>query len=92
MILKKDVTFPVKKKHGYELSKEAKDFISKLLNKDPKKRLGSKKGVDEILSHKWLSDIDKTKVLAKEYMIHDSERPQLESKIDLKYFNPDLIK
>lgn len=27
MILKKDVTFPIKKKHGYELSKEAKDFI-----------------------------------------------------------------
>jgi len=31
-----------------------KDFISKLLIKNPDQRLGAKNGVEEILSHPWL--------------------------------------
>jgi serum/glucocorticoid-regulated kinase 2 len=75
MILKKDVTFPIMRKHGYELSKDAKDFISKLLSKDPKKRLGTKKGVDELFKHKWLADVDRSKVVAKELSIAETEKP-----------------
>lgn len=92
MIIKKDVTFPIKRKHGYELSAQAKDFISKLLAKDPQKRLGAKKGVEEILSHKWLADIDRSKVLAKEIAIPKAEKPKLTSSTDLKYFNQDMLK
>ena len=92
MITNKEVTFPVMKKHGYELSKEAKDFIQKLLVKDPKKRLGAKKGVDELFKHKWLSDIDRSKYLAKGIKIKESEKPKLDSEEDLRYFNDDITK
>ena len=97
MILKKEVTFPTKKKQGFELSKNAKDFIQKLLNlfywnKNPKKRLGSKDDVEEVLNHKWLSDIDRFKVLSKDIDIPIEEKPELmSSMLDLRYFNNDLL-
>ena len=40
------------------MSNECKDFLSKILNKDPNERLGSKNGVKEILSHPWFKDLD----------------------------------
>lgn len=46
-VLTKDVEIPE------HLSPELKDFLKKLLNKDPKSRLG-KNGVDEIMNHPWL--------------------------------------
>lgn len=92
MILKKDVTFPTKKKHGFELSKNAKDFIQKLLNKNPKKRLGAKNDVEEVLNHKWLSDVDRFKMLAKDIQIPHDEKPELMTSMhDLRYFNMDLL-
>mmetsp|Transcript_79008 Transcript_79008/g.92360 ORF Transcript_79008/g.92360 Transcript_79008/m.92360 type:complete len:185 (-) Transcript_79008:253-807(-) len=39
------------------LSDDLKDFLAKLLAKDPKTRLGAKGGVQEILSHPWLRGI-----------------------------------
>lgn len=41
-----------------KISSDAKDFISGLLQKDPKERLGSKNDIDEIKKHPWLKDID----------------------------------
>ena len=40
------------------MSDDAKDFISRCLEKNHKKRLGSK-GTDEILNHKWFNDLDR---------------------------------
>lgn len=47
------------------MSKNCKDFIEKLLTKDPKKRLGSKKDVKDILAHPWFFDIDQKKLANK---------------------------
>jgi serum/glucocorticoid-regulated kinase 2 len=40
------------------MTKEAKDLIKKLLVKDPKRRLGSKRGAEEIKEHPYFSCID----------------------------------
>ena len=58
LITSKQVFFPDAKKHGIAMSKECKDFIGKCLNKNPKERLGTKGGVEEILSDPWYADID----------------------------------
>jgi len=55
-ILNKPVSFPVK---NVILSAEAKDLITKLLEKDPEMRLGAK----EVKEHEWFSDIDWNLVL-----------------------------
>ena len=57
LIKSKPVKFPNFKQHGIGMSKEVENFISLLLNKDPHKRLGSKGGLAEIVSHPWFSDL-----------------------------------
>ena len=44
------------------MSKNCKDFIEKLLIKDPKKRLGSKKDVKDVLPPPCFFDIDLKKL------------------------------
>eukprot|EP00242_Pyramimonas_sp_CCMP2087_P014665 CAMPEP_0198203120 /NCGR_PEP_ID=MMETSP1445-20131203/6372_1 /TAXON_ID=36898 /ORGANISM="Pyramimonas sp., Strain CCMP2087" /LENGTH=907 /DNA_ID=CAMNT_0043874371 /DNA_START=201 /DNA_END=2924 /DNA_ORIENTATION=+ len=52
-ILSSSVTFDGK------ISKEAKDFVRQLLNRDPKTRLGmGKKGSQAIMSHPWFTGFD----------------------------------
>jgi len=58
LIQNKEIFFPNKAKHGIDMSDDAKDFISRCLEKNHKKRLGSK-GTDEILNHKWFNDLDR---------------------------------
>jgi len=52
-------------KHKISVSEEAKDLISRLLDKEKKTRLGAN-GVDEILSHPWFGDLDTQKLLRRE--------------------------
>lgn len=59
-VQKKEPVIPAK------FSPEFKDFLTKLLEKDPVKRLGSVNGADEILAHPWLADIDFERLAAKE--------------------------
>jgi len=40
------------------MTEECKDFIMKCLKKDPKERLGSTGGLEEIISHPWFSEIN----------------------------------
>lgn len=42
-----------------DVSKEGKDFISKMLIRNPGNRLGSKNDVDDVLSHQWFSDLNR---------------------------------
>lgn len=49
----------VKFSEKVKLSPEAHDFIVRILNKNPKERLGAKGDADEILSHPWFKGIDK---------------------------------
>lgn len=53
-IMQKDLKFPA----DVQVSKECKDFLKRLLSKDPKKRLGSNGGASEIRNHKWFSEIN----------------------------------
>jgi len=66
MIRKREVKFPDPERHKIFMTEDCKDFITKLLTKDPTQRLGFHGGCDEVLSHPWFSDIDVKKVLAKE--------------------------
>lgn len=66
LIKSKPVFFPDAKKHGIAMSDDCKDFISKCLAKNPKDRLGSLSGQDEIINHPWFQSINIEKLLAKE--------------------------
>ena len=48
-----------------EISEDAKDFISKLLVRDVKKRLGTVGDFEEIKKHSWFKDIDWEKLYNK---------------------------
>lgn len=48
-----------------DLSEPAKDFILKLLCKDPQQRLGAKDGIKEILSHAWFKGLNIEKIDAR---------------------------
>lgn len=62
---KNTILNPLKFKKHTECSDEAKDFISGLLVKKPKHRLGSIADSLEIMSHAWFRDFDWSKLLAK---------------------------
>lgn len=47
------IRWPTQEKHGFEVSNESKDLISKLLDKDKTRRLGRINGVEDIISHPW---------------------------------------
>jgi serum/glucocorticoid-regulated kinase 2 len=66
LIEKFPVKFPDPVKHGIPMSEDAKDIISKLLEKNPKKRLGHDGGIEEIIAHPWFSDIDIDMLLNKQ--------------------------
>jgi len=66
LIEKFPVKFPDPEKHKIIMSEEVKDLITKLLEKDPKERLGTVGGVDAIIKHPWFADIDFDKLLTKE--------------------------
>jgi serine/threonine protein kinase len=40
------------------LSSQCKDFLEKILAKDPEKRLGAKRGISEIKSHPFFKGVD----------------------------------
>lgn len=73
LILKNNVAFPDRIRHGIIYTKEAKDIIQLLLNKDKTKRLG-RNGLDEVLSHKWFADLDR----------HDMEAKKIPSTYNFK--------
>lgn len=61
------------------MSDECKDFISKLLDKDPANRLGTKEGIEEILRHPWLADISVDQLVSKE--IEPPFKPKLSADV-----------
>jgi len=68
------------------LSDDAIDLISRLLEKNPVKRLGSLgQGANEIMQHTWFKDIDWQKMETKS--LSSPYRPQLDNSFDVKYFD-----
>ena len=53
-------------KHGISVSDNAKDLITKLLNKDRKSRLGQSDDVKEVLNHPFFANIDLDKLIKRE--------------------------
>lgn len=56
LIQKGKLTFPDPVKHKIIMSKDMRDFISGLLEKDPKDRLGFNNS-DEVIDHPWFSNV-----------------------------------
>jgi len=65
LIKKKPVYFPDPARHKIKMSDECKDFITKLLEKDPANRLGTRGSIQEILSHPFLKDMNIEDLIAK---------------------------
>ena len=70
------------------LSEDAKDIIKKLLEKNPKKRLGSQKGIEEIKSHPFFANIDFD--LIEQKKIKAPFIPELSSDKDVQYFDEEF--
>ena len=60
-----------------------------MLNKDRKQRLGQNNDVDDILLHPWFKDLDIDKLLKKK--LPAPYVPTVESKTDLRNFDPDVV-
>lgn len=57
LIKKGKIIFPDPVRHKIDMSDEMKDLITKLLDRDPTKRLGAK-GYKEIMKHPWFDGFD----------------------------------
>ena len=53
-----DVLYPEAATNGFALSANCQDFISKLLDKNPSTRLGTKGDLNDLLSHPFLKDLN----------------------------------
>jgi serum/glucocorticoid-regulated kinase 2 len=67
------------------LSEACKSLIVGLLNRDPKKRLGSESDVDEIRRHAFFADIDWNAMMAKE--IEVAYKPKVRGADDSSNFD-----
>ena len=47
------------------MTADCKDFISKLLEKNPASRLGTRGGLQEVLAHPWLDALDAERIYEK---------------------------
>ena len=66
----------------------ATDILTKLLNKDPNKRLGSRGGSSEVRQHPFFADIDWDKMMQKQ--ITTPYKPILDSNTDTKHFDQEI--
>lgn len=80
------IRWPDYKKHGIAVSDDAKDLITKMLEKDRKVRLGQENGVEDILGHPWFKDIEIPKLIAKE--IKAPHIPKVRSENELRKESP----
>lgn len=68
-------------KHGVEVSRDARDLISKMLCKNRNERLGKKDDENEIINHPWFKEIDMDELYAKS--IKPPFIPKIEGNRDL---------
>merc|ERR1712198_526633 len=83
------LTWRRREKH---LSREIRDFIAKLLVKDPNRRMGRTSDVQELTGHPFLNQLDMTKVYNKQ--TSPQYVPQFASRatIDLTNFEPKPVR
>lgn len=85
LITSAPIRWPQMSKHGIEVSKEARDLITRMLNRNRHERLGQKDDVKEILDHPWFADLDTQDLLAKK--LQAPFVPEIASKRDLQNFD-----
>ena len=81
-------TSPVKFPKRINLSEEAKDIIRKLLDKNPRKRLGSQNGIEEIKKHPFFASIDFAAIEQKK--VPAPFVPELTNDTDVQYFDEEF--
>eukprot|EP00340_Litonotus_pictus_P003606 CAMPEP_0170515198 /NCGR_PEP_ID=MMETSP0209-20121228/1660_1 /TAXON_ID=665100 ORGANISM="Litonotus pictus, Strain P1" /NCGR_SAMPLE_ID=MMETSP0209 /ASSEMBLY_ACC=CAM_ASM_000301 /LENGTH=243 /DNA_ID=CAMNT_0010799579 /DNA_START=772 /DNA_END=1503 /DNA_ORIENTATION=+ len=81
-------TSELKFKPQYKVSADAQDIITKLLQRDPSKRLGSKGGLNEIKSHPFFEKVNFELVLAKKEKAPFI--PVLQNKFDVGNFDEEF--
>ena len=79
---------PVKFPKRISLSEDAKDVIRKLLEKNPKKRLGAHNGIEEIKKHPFFASIDFDLIVEKK--IKAPFIPELANDTDVQYFDEEF--
>jgi serum/glucocorticoid-regulated kinase 2 len=79
---------PVKFPKKINLEEDTKDIIRKLLEKNPKKRLGYENGIEDIKCHPFFAPIDFT--LIEQKKIPAPFIPQLNNETDVKYFDDEF--
>ena len=84
MIKNSQVKFPKRIK----LSEEAKDVIIKLLDKNPKKRLGSQNGIEDIKTHPFFASLDFN--LIEQKKLPAPFIPDLANDTDVQYFDEEF--
>jgi len=93
-ICKQPVWFP-DAKYGIKLSEPCQNFIKRLLDKNPKTRLGSNGGMKEVLADPWLSmipiDAMMEKKLPAPYRPKKPENPYDVSKFDPQFTNEEAV-
>lgn len=57
-ILNNEIQWPEDGEEDGQLNPDAKDFLQKLLVKDPKARLGATRGIAELKEHPFLADVN----------------------------------
>jgi len=73
------------------LSRECQDLISRLLNKNPKQRLGSSRGdVEDIKKHQWFRDLNWQDLL--DLKIEPPYKPNVRSDTDTSNFSKEFTK
>ena len=88
LIQQAPIRWPQKDKHGIEVSKDARDLISRMLEKNRKDRLGQHGDVEEILNHPWFAELDMDDILKKK--IEAPFVPKIESRADLQNFEDEM--
>ncbi|CAD8165801.1 unnamed protein product [Paramecium octaurelia] len=68
------------------ISQECKDFITNLLKKDPKERLGFKRDFVDVQMHQWFKDVNFGEVIRK---TNQTWKLNLNDPADLKFFEPE---
>lgn len=72
----------------YKVSADAQDLIIKLLNRDPKQRLGSKGGLNDIKAHAFFQNMSFELVLQKK--LPAPFIPVIQNKYDVQNFDEDF--
>jgi len=70
------------------VSQEARDIISRLLDKNPDRRLGSSKDADEVMEHPFFSEINWTDLGRKR--ITPPFKPELRGELDTRYVDQEF--